>query len=395
MRLLAFADLHLGAGANLGREPGDRLRDQAAVLERIFDLAAREGAEAILLAGDLFEGPTITPEQLEVFAMRAVGDVPVIAIPGNGRHDLAMREVNALAPLRHIDGVHIYSRPGVHDLGTVQIACLPWVSAARLVAQYDGDVPRDRVNQIAADLIVEAAARIADPRVKPTVLLMHGSLSGASLPQGISTDDLREPVVPVEELLDLGFAAVVAGHIHQPQIATLDDPAWTAAGDIDAPWLDIDCPLALYTGSPLPLNFGEAHVPHGCWLLDVKPPVTTTQFVPIESRPLVSFDWHPGAGDEPMPAFDEGAIIKVRITTTPGELRRLDLSAVRSNLIAAGAHTVKIEVDTVREERARVDSVTDEIDPLEAFDAWCEASGHADFAGAREQMQADLERVAA
>jgi hypothetical protein len=53
---------------------------------------------------------------------------------------------------------------------------------------------------------------------------------------------------------------------------------------------------------------------------------------------------------------------------------------------------VKIDVDSVREQRARVDGVTDELDPLEAFDAWATANGVvAD--GARERMEADLEQV--
>jgi DNA repair protein SbcD/Mre11 len=413
VKLLAFADLHLGAGTSLGREPGDRLRDQAEVLERIFDVATSESVDAVLLAGDLFEGPTITPQQLEVFAdaveAHLGGSIPIVAINGNGRHDLAMRDVNALAPLRHIPDVHVYSRPALHDLGAVQIACLPWVSPARLVAQNGGDAPRDEINAVAAALLVEVASAIADPRVRPTVLLMHGSLSGASLPQGIATDLLREPVVDVDALLELGFATIIAGHIHAPQIA--GPHGWSAVpGAWEGNALPAD-PFALYTGSPMPLNFGETHVQHGCWIVGVETEITRAEFVPIDSRPfrrseLNLADLETASGDA-VAEFDgildpaawpdvADAIVKVTVRATQAQQRRLEVHRLRDAILTAGAHTVKIEIDTVREDRARVESVTDELEPVDAFDAWAVAQmiPPKPAATAREQLQDDLEQVA-
>jgi hypothetical protein len=59
---------------------------------------------------------------------------------------------------------------------------------------------------------------------------------------------------------------------------------------------------------------------------------------------------------------------------------------------------VKLEVDSVREQRARVDGVTGDLDPLDAFDAWAAANDLVDTvstSSAREQMEADLEQVGA
>jgi DNA repair exonuclease SbcCD nuclease subunit len=390
-RLLVFGDLHLGAGTVLGREPGDRLRDQEQVLDLIREAALEHDVDAILDAGDTFEGPQVTPEQLAVFA-RFVGDsreagFPVVAISGNGKHDAAMRHVNGVDIFQHVPGVTVYSRPGLYDLGGCQVACLPWVSPARLVASVGGDVDRDRVNACAAELLVQVAAVLADPTIKPTVLMLHGSISGASLPTGISTDDLREPVIPIEELLDLGYAAIIASHIHVPQVTVPPANQWEdpeCFGD-GTEW---SAPFALYTGSPLPLNFGETGVAHGVWILDVAAQRTRAEFVPIESRPLVQIDVaDPASWDDVA-----GAIVKARVAGTRTELRNLDLAAIRSDLLESGAHTVKIETETIREDRARVAGVTEDLEPLEAFDAWV-AANEIVAPEARAQMQADLEAV--
>jgi exonuclease SbcD len=238
VKLLAFGDLHLGAGTALGREPGDRLRDQEQVLERIVSLAGVRQVDAILMGGDLFEGPGITPEQLDAFMRpfeQLEGSIPMVAVSGNGRHDLAMRHVNALQPLRHVPGVHVYSRPTLYELGPVMVACLPWVSPARLVASMNGNVDRD-LREAAGD--------------KPAILLTHGSISGAALPNGLPVDQLREPILDLFELADLGFAAVIAAHIHKHQVLH-------------------DEPLIAYVGSPMPLSFGETNDEHGVLLLDV------------------------------------------------------------------------------------------------------------------------------
>jgi exonuclease SbcD len=397
-----MADIHLGAGASLGSEPGSRLADQASVLKRILARAIEYEAEAILIAGDVFEGPLVTPEQMDVFADFVDGcygrGIPVVAISGNGVHDAAMRSVNGLAIFDRLHGIDVYDTPALRDLGPVQIACLPWVSPARLIARYGGGVPRDLVNEQAAGLLVRAAAEIADPGVKPTVLLMHGSISGASLPTGISTDDLREPVVDLDALLELGYMAVVAGHIHAPQVGR-SGGAWTAPDGFDGVSVVSPASFALYTGSPLPLNFGERDTDHGVWIIDLAAPAgsyptTRAQFVPIESRPVVQFEYVEGTIRPDV----EGAIVKATMTVTEQARRHLDIAQFREFLLAGGAHTVKIDVETVRADRARVDAVTDELEPLDAFDAWAaagEAGDAALLAAAREQMQADLEGIAA
>lgn len=409
MKIVCLGDVHLGAGSSLGREPSDRLRDQVDVLTSILDVAFTRGVEAILVAGDVFDGPIVTPEQMDVFArfIATANDynIPVVAISGNGVHDASMRSVNGLAIFDRLPGITVYSRPGLHDLGDVQLALLPWVSPARLVASMDGDVDRDRVNARAAELLVQAAAGIADPTVKPTILMLHGSISGASLPAGIPTDELREPVLPLDDLLDQGWATIIASHIHVPQyVDALALNGWMQPVNDPLAILAVEDPLALYTGSPMPLSFGETTVPHGVWILDVTEKGALAEFVPIESRPLlrVDFDIANLPAENADVIYDEAAwpevdaaIVKVTLRCTQAQQRRLDTNALRAAILFAGAHSVKIDVDTVREERSRVDSVTADLDPAAAFDLYVTENGidPALATAALEQLQRDLETV--
>lgn len=409
MKLLALGDIHIGSGQTLGRAPGDRLRDHNAVLDQVIRLATTRKVAAILVAGDVFEGPAVTPEQLDVFA-RFVDDaafvgIPVVAISGNGIHDLAMRSVNGLAIFGRLPGITVYSRPAVHDLGGVQIACLPWVSPARLVATHADaqDIERERLIEETQRLLVVVASGLreaARPDV-PCVLMLHGSLSGASIPTGLSTDQLGA-VIDTHALLDLGFDAIVASHIHVAQ-AHHPDLGWTQSIYPEAP------SAVIYTGSPLPLNFGETDIPHGVWILDVDQDGNRAEFVPVESRRLqhTVFD----IADVPVDEFVDsvydpvawpevdGAIVKVTFRCTQAQQRRLDLARLREAVLGAGAHAVTVTVEAVRGQRSRVESVTGELSPLAAFDAWV-AANDADvdpelLTAARDQFQADLEQVSA
>src|SRR5438132_14279375 len=116
-RLLATGDLHLGAGADLGRQPGDRLRDQEQVWARILELAVDEAVDGVLFAGDAFEGPTPTSEHYQAF-VRPIqqvlqGRIPLLAVSGNGKHDSAMRATNALAVFDGL-GLTVSSFPDVY-----------------------------------------------------------------------------------------------------------------------------------------------------------------------------------------------------------------------------------------------------------------------------------------
>ena len=88
LRFLHLADLHLGAGfAMLPPEKAEAARGkQFAALEHAVRVAGRERAQAILIAGDLFDSPqpaaTVFSRAMSVLAQ---APCPVLIAPGN--HD--------------------------------------------------------------------------------------------------------------------------------------------------------------------------------------------------------------------------------------------------------------------------------------------------------------------
>jgi DNA repair exonuclease SbcCD nuclease subunit len=89
IKLLHTADLQLGE--NFHFVPGDRGADlrkhRLDAIDRVADLARADDADAVLVAGDLFDSNTLDPRAVALAAdkLRAV-PCPVVVIPGNHDH---------------------------------------------------------------------------------------------------------------------------------------------------------------------------------------------------------------------------------------------------------------------------------------------------------------------
>ncbi len=430
-RLLAFADTQLGVATV-------DLADQRAVLDRIVELALEREVDAVLHGGDVFEGPVVTPEQLRCFvdAMRPLAwnmnKIPLLVIRGNGRHDMAVREVNALDILREVDGIQIADSPTVAVLADkVAVSTLPWVHPGRLVASMNGALTHDEASETTAQMLVKIARHLHAQASKiqagtfgdanlPTVLLAHWAISGSALPTGLSVDEMREPVLPWVDLDAIGYDAVIGAHIHQPQ--QISNP-------------ELDSTLGIVVGSPQQLNHGETGE-HGCWIIDTltEPDVARTdearttgvqpgserrstdeglsglasrspdvsgsvsaEFVPIESREFVTFDITDKMGfffdlDEalvdseiatvadvrlssvPSGTVPDGSIVRIRYQATEEQARRINHDSLRAAFIETGASRVTIEPQIIRKERARAQQISEQLSPLEALAAYCEAN---------------------
>lgn len=88
IRLMHAADLHLDPPfASLPPEAAERRRrERRSLLFTLAEKTVEKGASALLLSGDVFDGPAISGETAEAF-VRAVGGlrIPVLAVTGN--HD--------------------------------------------------------------------------------------------------------------------------------------------------------------------------------------------------------------------------------------------------------------------------------------------------------------------
>ncbi len=384
-RLLAFGDTQLGVGTV-------DLADQRVVLDRIVQVALERDVDAVLHGGDVFEGPVVTPEQLRTFLngvapLRAHG-IPLLLIRGNGRHDMAVREVHALDVLREVEGITVCDSPTVSILANkVAVCCLPWVHPGRLIASMNGSLTHEEADLTTSQMLVRIAKHLhrqalhlypmnpppgmLGPLELPTVLLAHWAISGSALPTGLPVDEMREPILSWADLDAIGFDAIIGAHIHKGQ-------------QISQPL--IDQTLGIVVGSPQPLNHGESGYEHGAWIVEVGDGPASAEFVPIESKQFVTLDVDlAGEGDLVDPtewlttAFSpltlaryKGAVVRFRFTATEDQARRVDHDAIRAAL--ANASRVTIEPQIIREERARAQQISESLSPVDALAEFCDAN---------------------
>jgi exonuclease SbcD len=262
MRLLHTSDWHVGKAIR-GRS---RAAEHRAVLAEIAAVAERASVDLVVVAGDLFDTATPTPEA-ERIVYRALLDLaaggrPVVVVAGN--HDSAQR-LAAVAPLSQASGIHVASaiRPpgdgGVLEVevgGEVaQVALLPFPSQRYVVTAdllLSGDAAdahaeyADRVVRLVRTLTAGFRAGTVN-LVVAHLMVMGGTMGGGE--RGAHT--VFDYWVPATAFPP-SAQYVALGHLHRAQ--QLAGPA----------------PLH-YPGSPLQLDFGETGNDPQVNVVDVRP----------------------------------------------------------------------------------------------------------------------------
>ncbi len=364
MRILLTSDWQLGAGSDLGQGdhgPGSRFQDQVDSIDRIADLAVAEKVGLVAHLGDVFERARPAPHEIlavQAFVRRLLAaGIPSIFLMGN--HDSRGNALPSALEIFQGDGCEVALQPSLYPHGDVTLAVLPWCPPGAIVAAMP-DVARDDVNDAAGQALAGGAqimlerARIEYPDAKP-ILLGHWALSGAALPTGLDTAMLREPVIPLEAISESGYALAAFGHIHLSQVlAASPTPTF-------------------FCGTPMVQNWGEADSPHGVWIYDSAGD-GALKFHPIaDNRRFVTLDWQPY--DDFAGADVEGAVVRVKYTVSEEEARRVDQPAARAALLAIGATKVIFRPTIVRDTRARVAEIADDLDATAALELWIAEQG--------------------
>lgn len=386
-RYLITSDSQIGAHPDYGRDTGDRLADDDQVWERVLAIAVEHKVDAVLHGGDVFQYRRPTPAHLMAFqrpllAFLVENDIPVLAI--NGNHDVESpvlpSSIELFEPV-----IDVHTQPGVwtpsgnlFTPGEVAVVTLPWVPMSRLIASRNGGDRAD-THAIAAQLLLDTARELRGQVDGPAVLLAHWHVDEAVAMSGQSASEIfHEPLLCYAELEQIGFDAMAFAHNHRVQTFG---------------------PNAFHIGSPQPIDFGEAASEHGVWIVDTAADTplgldTVSTFVPIESRPFVTLDLAPAVEHSPLSGnfgvhgianfsglVDGGweenvadAVVRVRYTATEEQARRISHGEITKALYDAGAHRVySIQPTILRENRARAEHVNEDIAPLAAVQAWCEA----------------------
>jgi exonuclease SbcD len=274
--LLHTSDWHVGKTIR----GESRLEEHRAVLREVVEIAATEGAELILVAGDLYESaaPPAEAEMVVIEALLALRTVaPVVVIAGN--HDNPAR-FEALRPMAEQLGIVVRGRVARPDAGGVveietvggeraRIALLPFCSprysvrAADLMALDAAQAAGEYADRLAA--IVGALCAHPDPDAV-NLLVAHAMVRGGRTGGGErAAQTAFEPYWLSGTAFPPSLSYAALGHLHLTQRVPTGAPAW-------------------YAGSPIQVDFGEAGAGKHVLVVDV----TATTPAQVREVPLTA-----------------------------------------------------------------------------------------------------------
>ncbi len=241
MKILHTSDWHLGKSIH-GK---DLLEDQTKLIEDL-EVELRNGYDAVLIAGDIYDRSIPPHEAVDLFSgfiekMVGIG-VQTVVIPGN--HDSSSRLDFASGVLER-SGIHFRCRLEritepiiIEDENgvKVQVFALPFVDEVQVKAMFPDE--GIRTHQDAAEFLVKRIRDGMDESI-PSILMAH-AYTGQEPKRSESERELlvgNQGLVPVEVFE--GFDHVALGHLHRPQVASRSRNIY-------------------YSGSLMPYSFSEA-----------------------------------------------------------------------------------------------------------------------------------------
>ena len=200
LKLIHAADLHLDSPfSGLSPEAAAlRRRELRELPDRLADLAVREGADLVLLAGDLLDGGQVYRETTEALA-RALGRIPCPVFLAPGNHDPYTAPSPYALPIWP-DNVHIFSSPAVEGMELPGLGCT--VYGAAFTDEQREDPPLAGFSAQGDGL---------------RLMVLHGNTEGAGY----------GPVSPAD-IAASGLDYLALGHIHQASGLQLSGGTWWA-----------------------------------------------------------------------------------------------------------------------------------------------------------------------
>ncbi|MDX1659148.1 MAG: exonuclease SbcCD subunit D [Nitriliruptorales bacterium] len=264
MRILHTSDWHVGRSIR-GRSRADEHR---AVLAEIVEIARTRQVDLVLVAGDLFDTATPSPqaERIVYGALLALAETGAHVVVIAGNHDNA-RRLAAVEPLLGLTRIHAGAhlrRPedgGVLDLELAgeqaRIALVPFLSQ-RSIVKADQLMERDAAEHTGR--YQERCKRIINGLTEGfgsdavNIVLAHLTVTSGKPVLGggeRAAHTIFDYFVPPQAFPSTAHY-VALGHLHRPHKIPGACPIW-------------------YPGSPLHLDFGEAAGEKAVLLVDVSP----------------------------------------------------------------------------------------------------------------------------
>ena len=257
LTLLHTADWHFGAVLYGQR----RHREHAAFSQWFVDCVAREKPDVVLISGDIFDSTTPSHQAQTLYydtiaALRR-GGCPHIIITG-GNHD-APSLLNAIQPLVKDQGIYIVGAATespadevvlLRDAAGISqaiVCAVPYLRDRDVRLSESGQSPDDKHMALVTGIrdhytaVVAAACQLRDTLATPVPILGMGHLFVAG---GVAGDGVRDLYVGTlshvgSDIFPKSLDYVALGHLHVPQVVS-------------------GTTTIRYSGSPLPMGFGEA-----------------------------------------------------------------------------------------------------------------------------------------
>lgn len=263
MRFIHIADLHLGKRVN----EMSMLDDQFFILKKIMQIIIEEQADAVLVAGDVYDRSVPSEEAIKLWDTFLYGlaerNIPVYAISGN--HDSAVRFANH-AKLMQESGVHLanaYDGTVVRHVlsdshGEIHIYMLPFIKPVhvREALQKDDIVTYTDACHVAIENMQ------VDENVR-NILVAHQFVTGAV--QSDSEEIVVGGIDQVDAAVFAAFDYVALGHIHGPQHVGREE--------------------VRYSGTPLKYSFSEKDHKKSVTVVNVlekgKIQISTRELIPL------------------------------------------------------------------------------------------------------------------
>lgn len=248
MKFIHLSDLHIGKRVH----EFSMTEDQKYILVQILAIVDREGADGIMIAGDIYDKPIPSAEAVRIFdgflSKLAERNIPVFVVSGN--HD---------SPERLAFGSQLMSSSGVYlspvyegevktialsdSYGDICIHLLPFIKPATVRHVFE-----DEEITTYQDAVRAAIENMDIDTTKRNILVAHQFVTGASRCESeeVSVGGLDH----VEAAIFDSFDYVALGHIHSPQCMGRE--------------------TVRYCGTPLKYSFSEALQEKSVTLVEMK-----------------------------------------------------------------------------------------------------------------------------
>jgi len=384
MKILHFADLHLGMETYGGVDPATglstRLIDVLKALDEVVEYAVENSVDLVLFCGDAYKNRDPSQTQQREFAKRlrrlSENGIPVFLLVGN--HDLpnAIGRANAVEifDTLSVSHIHVGNRPDIYRIptrhGNVQVVALPWLKRSVLLSREEAknlsieqanDLLQEMMTRRLLDLVTEL-----DPDL-PRVLAAHVAVSTAKPGSERSMVVGRDPVLLLGNVALPAFDYVALGHIHRHQVL-------------------LQSPPVVYAGSLERFDFGDEDEDKGFCVVDVemtgKEKHVAHEFHKVNARRFVTVTVDVAVEDEDptgtvLNAINQqheaikNAIVRVRIclpAVVAASVRDIEISKALKE-----AHYAVVAKEIRQESRPRLGELaTQGLSPIEALERYLE-----------------------